>query len=221
VSVLIADFANRTNDPVFDGLLEQAMAFGVETASFVSAYPRHDAQRLAGQLKQGGTLDEPTATLVALREGVNRVVAGSIALDGGEYQLGLRLLNPNAQDEKARVLMAWDTKAANRDAVLGAVGRMAARVREALGDATAQSDAVTDEESFTAASLEAARAYSTAQELQWAGKYDAPTSSTSAPLRWTRTWAGRSRGWGPRRAALAAATRPRPTTNRRWRNSAG
>lgn len=171
VSILIADFANQTQDPVFDGLLEQALAVGVETASFVSAYPRRDALRLASQLKQGGTLDESTATLVALREGVDRVIAGSIARDGSQYRLDLRLLNPGETDAK-RVLFAWDTKAANRDAVLGAVGRMAARIREELGDTTAHSDAVPDEESFTAASLEAARAYSTAQELQWAGKYD-------------------------------------------------
>jgi serine/threonine protein kinase/Flp pilus assembly protein TadD len=172
VSILIADFANQTRDPVFDGLLEQALAVGVENASFVSAYPRRDALRLASQLKQGGTLDESAATLVALREGVNRVIAGSIALDGSQYRLDLRLLNPTETDAKKRVLLAWDTRAANRDAVLGAVGRMAARVREELGDTTAHSNAVPDEESFTAASLEAARAYSTAQELQWAGKYD-------------------------------------------------
>ena len=156
---------------MFDGLLEQALAVGVENASFVSAYPRRDALRLAGQIKKGGKLDEPTATLVALREGVDRVIAGSISKVSDRYRLDLRLIESVETGEK-QVLLSWDTTAANKDAVLGAVGRMAARVREGLGDATADSDKVRDEESFTAASLDAAHAYTAAQELQWAGKYE-------------------------------------------------
>ena len=40
VSVLIANFQNRANEPLFDGLVEQALGVGIEGASFVSAYPR-------------------------------------------------------------------------------------------------------------------------------------------------------------------------------------
>ena len=168
VSVLIADFANTTNEPVFDGLLEQALAVGVEGATFVSAYPRRDALRLAGQIKQGGRLDDATAVLVALREGVNRVIAGAIAKSGEAYSLTVRVVNP--ADNKT--LLTWTTDAKNKDAVLAAVGKAAARVRSELGDRLASSDTVKDEETFTAASLEAARAYTNGQELQWAGKKD-------------------------------------------------
>jgi len=54
--------------------------------------------------------------------------------------------------------------------VLAAVGKMAARVRSGLGDRGADADQVRVEETFTARSLEAARAYTQAQELQWAGQ---------------------------------------------------
>jgi len=168
VSVLIADFANTTSEPVFDGLLEQALAVGVEGATFVNAYPRDGALRLAGQLKQGGRLDDNTAVLVALREGVNRVIAGAIAKSGDAYSLTVRVVNPT--DNKT--LLTWTTDAANKDAVLAAVGKAAARVRSELGDRSANTDLVKDTESFTAASLEAARAYTSGQELQWAGKLD-------------------------------------------------
>ncbi len=170
VSVLIADFTNGTQEPVFDGLLEQALAVGVENASFVSVFPRRDALRLAAQVKMGGRLDGPTAALLALREGVDRVVAGAITKDGNAYRLDVRLLNP-AEPEGKQQLLQWDTQAADKDAVLGAVGRMAARLREGLGDTAANSNAGRDGESFTAASLDAAHAYTAAQELQWAGKY--------------------------------------------------
>jgi len=168
VSVLIADFKNNAQDPVFDGLLEQALAVGVEGASFVNAYPRGDALKLATQLKPGGRLDDDAAALVALREGVDRVMGGAIDKAGNGYTLSLRIVNP--ADRKT--LLAWATTASGKDEVLGAVGKMAARAREALGDRSASADKVKNEETFTAASLEAARAYTTGQELQWAGKYD-------------------------------------------------
>jgi serine/threonine protein kinase/tetratricopeptide (TPR) repeat protein len=168
VSVLIADFANNTKEPVFDGLIEQALAVGVEGASFVSAYPRRDALRLAGQIKPGGHLDDGTAVLVALREGVNRVIAGAIDKSGDAYKLSVRVVNPADN----RTLLEWDTEAKNKDSVLAAVGKAAARVRAELGDRSASSDLVKNAETFTAASLEAARAYTSGQELQWAGKYD-------------------------------------------------
>jgi tetratricopeptide (TPR) repeat protein len=98
-------------------------------------------------------------------------VAGAISKDGSQYRLDVRMLNP-AEPADKQVLLSWDTRAADKNGVLPAVGRMAARLREGLGDASADSDKVRDEESFTAASLDAARAYTTAQELQWAGKYD-------------------------------------------------
>jgi serine/threonine protein kinase/tetratricopeptide (TPR) repeat protein len=166
VSVLIADFANTTAEPVFDGLLEQALAVGVEGATFVTAYPRREALRLASQIKPGGHLDDSTAVLVALREGVSRVIAGAIEKSGDVYKLTVRVVNP--ADNKT--LLSWSTEAGNRDSVLAAVGKAAARVRSELGDRSANSDTIKDEETFTAASLEAARAYTNGQELQWAGK---------------------------------------------------
>lgn len=170
MSVLIADFANNTQEPVFNGLIEQAMTVGVEGASFVSAYPRADALKVAGQVRPGSRLDDATAALVALREGVDRVITGAISKDGSRYRVDVRLIDPSEAAEQ-QVLASWDGQASDRDAVLPAVARLATSVREGLGDTTAASDATRDEESFTASSLEAAQAYTAAQEFQWAGKY--------------------------------------------------
>ena len=38
VSVLVADFENRTGEPVFEGSLEQALAIAMEGASFITSY---------------------------------------------------------------------------------------------------------------------------------------------------------------------------------------
>ena len=45
VSVLIADFENRANDPVFDRSLEQALGIAVEGASFVNTFPETRRRR--------------------------------------------------------------------------------------------------------------------------------------------------------------------------------
>jgi serine/threonine protein kinase/Flp pilus assembly protein TadD len=166
VSVLVADFANSTNDPVFNGLIEQALTLGLEGASFVTAYPRRDALRLAGQLTPAGGLDASAATLVALREGVGRIITGSIEASPPGYRLTANLVQPGDN----QVLRTWTEQSQSREAVLATVGSLAVSVRAGLGDINVGSGTPGADESFTAASLDAARAYTTAQELQWAGK---------------------------------------------------
>ena len=78
VSVLIADFDDKTNNPVFKGALEQALTTGMEGASFISAYPRRDALRARGHdIKAGSRLDAEMARLVSAREGIKVVLAGT------------------------------------------------------------------------------------------------------------------------------------------------
>ena len=170
VSVLVADFENKTGDPVFNGVVEQALGLGIESASFVTRYPRRDALRVAEGIKPGAQLDEPTARLVALREGVTRVLVGSVETSGSGYRITARLLSggtDQTQDDSALTVTAAD-----RNAVLDAVGRLAGDVREALGDDQVGTAAGSAQETFTAASLEAAAAYAKAQELQVAGKVE-------------------------------------------------
>jgi tetratricopeptide (TPR) repeat protein len=168
VSVLIANFENKANEPLFDGLIEQALGVGIEGASFVTTYARRDALRLvAQQVNPNAPLDENNARLVARREGIKRIVSGSISAAGSGYALAVKIIDPI----DGKPLLAWDTTAKGRDDVLNAVGRLAAKVRRELGDASANADHIKDAETFTAASLEAAHEYVQAQELQAAGRY--------------------------------------------------
>lgn len=167
VSVLIADFTNRTNDPVFTGLVEQAMAVGVESASFITAYPRLDALRLAETLQPGAKLEPGIAKLVSMREGLDVIVGGEVITEGS----GVAVRVTATRAESDEVLLDWTSDATAKDQVLAAVGQAAARVREKLGD-TRTDSAASDAETFTAASLEAAKAYAEAQEFGWAGKPD-------------------------------------------------
>jgi serine/threonine protein kinase/tetratricopeptide (TPR) repeat protein len=164
VAVLVADFTNKTGEPVFDGLIEQSLTVGMENASFITAVPRKDAVQTARLIKAGNTLDESTARLVALRDGIKVILLGSIEKRGSGYRLSLQGVDPSSR----KVLFTDTADARDRDSVLKASGSLAAKARSALGD-THESDP--SKETFSSASLEAVNAFTRGQELSTAGKY--------------------------------------------------
>jgi tetratricopeptide (TPR) repeat protein len=169
VSVLVSDFANGTSEEVFDGTLEPALTIALEGAKFINSYPRVQARRVGSAVKPGATvLDEDVARLVAIREGITVVVSGAIERQGAAYSIQARALDAVT----GKVLGGSSVSAASKDEVLAVVGKLAAGIRQALGDSTPESAQLAAAETFTAASLEAAHAYATAQELQGSGQWD-------------------------------------------------
>ncbi len=172
LSVLIADFDNNAGDPVFEGSLEQALKIGIEGASFITAYSRTDAQTVANQLKPGSRLDESMARLVSRREGINVIMAGAIALDGSTYRITVRALDPAVDPAQGKPLASASAEARTKDKVLEAAASLASEIREALGDKTPESKKLAAAETFTAASLDAMRAYAKGQGFHDAGRYN-------------------------------------------------
>ena len=168
VSVLIADFDNKTGDSLFDDSLEQALNIGLEGASFITAFRRTSAARLLESLKPGSELDEEGARLVSIREGIKLVVAGSVELDGDGYELAVRMVNP----EDGVVIAESSAGAKSKLDVLTAVSALADDIREELGDESVNDDDRPLGETFTAASLEAVKNYTAAQNLAANARYD-------------------------------------------------
>ena len=164
-SLLVANFTNTTGDSVFDGTVEEALTIGLESASFLNAFNRREAARLAAVVKPGAALDEEAARLVALREGIDLVVAGAVAAEGTGYRLQVRAVKPDT----GNVVASVERRAASKEAVLGAIGELAREVQRGLGGSaeTTQDPSSGGEspETFTAATLEAAHAYTQAQLL--------------------------------------------------------
>lgn len=168
MSVLIADFDNTTGDPLFSGTLEEALQVGVEGAAYITTYDRSAALQLANEANPGGTLDEAAARLVSVREDISLVLAGHIEEDKGRYRLNARAIEP----QEGEVIADVKATARSKEDVLAAVGELAGDLREELGDEDLDRDAMAATETFTAASLEAAKSYITAQDLQDLGKDD-------------------------------------------------
>lgn len=168
VSVLVADFSNQTADAVFNETLEPAFIIGLEGAPFIQSFSRSQARRLAGQLSPGAkVLDESVARLVATREGIDVIVAGSIANEGSQYQIRVKAVDGITGKD----IVEKSASVAKKD-VLASIGRLSADVRSALGDTTPDSVKLAAQETFTAETLEAAHSYAAAQDLQQKGKWD-------------------------------------------------
>jgi tetratricopeptide (TPR) repeat protein len=169
VSVLVADFANTTGDNVFDETLEPPLSVALEDASFISSYNRNQAKKIAAQLQPGASsLEETTARLVGVREGISFIVAGLIEKRGSGYKVRSRML----EAATGKIVLETNENADDKKGVLGAVGKIAAQTRRVLGDTTPESAQVSAAGTFTTTSLEAAHAYALAQDLQWAGKWE-------------------------------------------------
>jgi tetratricopeptide (TPR) repeat protein len=192
VSVLIADLSNRTGDPVFDGTLEEALGVGLEGAAFITNYDREQARQLADEIRPGSQLNEEVARLVAVREGVKVVLAGTIEPAGDGYSLSMRAVNPS----DGTILKDVTVAAKGRDDVLSAVGLIAAQVRQALGDTSLEDGKLADGETFTAASLEAASYYTRAQGLAGRNKDDEAVPLYQKAVEADPEFARAYSGWG-------------------------
>jgi eukaryotic-like serine/threonine-protein kinase len=163
ISVLIGDIQNKTGDPMFDGVVEQALGLGIEGASFISSFARRDALRAAEAIKPGSKLDELTSRLVAFREGLGLAVVGAIEPKGSGYHISIKGVAPGPDGQTKFTL---EDDASSKAEVLQTVGALAAQVRTALGDTASP----TPSDAFTAANLEVVREYAKGQELFAAGK---------------------------------------------------
>ena len=192
VSVLIADFDNQTGDAVFDGTLEPVLSLALEGAPFISSYSRGGARKIAVRLDPNlAKMDAATAEVVALREGVDVVLAGAIAKEGSGYRVSLSSLDPATGKP---LLQDQGIYAANKQAVLVVASQLADRIRRGLGDKTPSSVLQSQAETYTAGSLEAAHAYAVGQDLQqqarWAEAIQAYERAISLDPNMGRAYAG-------------------------------
>ena len=167
ISVLVADFQNNTHDSLFDDTLEPMLNVALEGASFINAYNRSTARRLASKLPDAsGKLDENAARLVAVNEGIAVVLTGSLSNREGGYALSVKAVDAVT----GKTLSSANANAANKDELLLDIPKIVAPIRKALGDATPESVQLEqDAGAFSASSLAAVHQYGIAMEQLLAG----------------------------------------------------
>jgi tetratricopeptide (TPR) repeat protein/predicted Ser/Thr protein kinase len=170
IKVLIADFENKTGEPVFEGALEEAFGIGLEGASFIKMYNRTRARTLMNELDStaNGKIKPDAAPLLCSREGINVVITGSIESSGSGYVFDVWALDPLSYLRLAERSKTIATKAE----VLRAADGLAAELRDDLSRIPAETAQTLTQETFSAASFEAMKFYAHAQDLVLAGKED-------------------------------------------------
>jgi tetratricopeptide (TPR) repeat protein/predicted Ser/Thr protein kinase len=169
VPVLVADFDNRTGDPIFNGAVEQAIILGLEDASFIDIFKREDARKKASQLDPhgAGKLDVKLGQLVCRSEGIPVLVTGSIESE----KSGVLTLKAQAIDPVSSKIIVEDEQSVGKKAdIPRAAAGLAGPICEKLGGKNYKAAKEIAEETFTTSSLEAMSAYSKAQELSKLGK---------------------------------------------------
>ncbi len=165
-SIVIADFENRTGDPVFDDTLKQALATDLQQSPFfniLSDAKVHQTLRLMGRSPDDRVTQELARDLCQ-RVGSKAVLSGSIASLGSQYVVGLNAVNCATGDSLDRE----ELQAAHKEAVLKTVDSGATRLRQRLGESLASIQKYdTPVEQATTSSLEALRAYSQGARARW------------------------------------------------------
>src|SRR5499425_1746043 len=103
-TIVLADFANTTGDPVFDGTLRQGLAVQLEQSPFLSFISEAQIQQTLRMMGQSAAaqLTPEIARQVCERTGSVAVLEGSIARLGSQYVLGLKAVNCRTGDSLTR-----------------------------------------------------------------------------------------------------------------------
>lgn len=167
VSVLIADVRNGTNDPIFDRTLEPLLKAVLERAGFITAVDRTQLSSRLG-VQPFELLNEVAAREVAVKQGLDVVLSGSIDRRAGGYEIAVKAIQTIAGD----VACSKTGQASSRDQVLRVTTKLATDVRKALGDDTSNSARMFATISLSTTSLEAVRFYALAQEAMASNRHD-------------------------------------------------
>ena len=171
VSILISDFDNQSGNALFTGVLEDFLLIGLEVSPFVNAYPRKDAIALAASLAgtetDSSSLNSETASLVALREGVDVVIGGTVSRNSDGITITVGSISTSGQQ---KVFSVSETVDSDAD-VLTAIVDISEGVRKRLGSDKKLGGAGASE-SFAVTNLEAAAEYLKAQNLQFDRKLE-------------------------------------------------
>lgn len=167
--ILLADFANTTGDPVFDGTLKQALAVQLEQSPYLNIFPEARVRETLRYM--GRSADERISSAIGReicqRQGIKALLTGSIAGLGTHYVIALEAINAQTGETLAREQAEADSK----ERVLKVVGAAASSLRRSLGESLNSIERFDAPiEQATTTSLEALKSFSLGDAERNAGR---------------------------------------------------
>jgi DNA-binding winged helix-turn-helix (wHTH) protein/tetratricopeptide (TPR) repeat protein len=158
-TVVLADFANTTGDPVFDGALRQGLSSQLEQSPFLNLLSDERIAQTLSLMAQpkDSRLNHELSREICQRTASAAVLDGAIAQVGTQYLLTLKAINCSNGES----LGSAEEQATDKNHVLDALGKVASKIRNQLGESLASVEKYdAPAENVTTPSLEALKAYS-------------------------------------------------------------
>jgi eukaryotic-like serine/threonine-protein kinase len=165
-TIVLADFDNRTGDPVFDETLRQGLAVELEQSPFLSLISDRTVQQTLTLMREpkDARVTSERAQQICERTGSAVVLEGSIAPLGRQFVLGLRAKNCKS----GNLLYEEQAVAAKREDILNTLSQIARKLRTTVGESLATVEQhSTPLEIATTSSLEALKEYSTGMKVHF------------------------------------------------------
>jgi serine/threonine protein kinase/tetratricopeptide (TPR) repeat protein len=167
-SIIVADFINKTGDPVFDTTLNQALRVQLGQSPVLDIISQQHLRQSLQYLgrKQDETITPQIAREIGEREGVKAILTGSIAPIGKAYVLTLNAQNTASGDDIA----SEEATAPDKEHVLDALNQVSTGMRAKLGETLSSIQRLNAPfGQATTPSLEAFRAYALGDEAHQKG----------------------------------------------------
>jgi len=168
-TILVSDFDNKTGEVIFDGTLKQGLSMQLEQSPFLHLFPEErvrQALRLMGRPPDERVAAE-VAREICAREGIEALIAGSIAPLGSHYVITLEAVNGLSGETLARE----QVEAESKEQVLRKLSQATIHLRERLGESLSsiqQFNRVLED--ATTSNLEAFKLHSQAVALAVSGR---------------------------------------------------
>jgi len=215
-TIVLADFENKTGDPVFDDTLRQGLSVELQQSPFLSLISDRQVQQQLALMGQppGARLTSDVAQQICERTASAVVLEGSIASLGSQYVLGLRAKNCDT----GNLLDQEQIQAARREDVLNSLSEIARKLRTRLGESQATVEKhSTPLAEATTPSLEALKAYSSGmRELNSSANFPAAIPFLQRALEIDPQFAMAHASLGVASSSLGETVLAAKSTTRAW-----
>ena len=163
-TLIVAEFANSTGDPVFDGALREGLSVQIEQSPFLKLISEERIKQTLSLMGQPveAKLSPEIARELCQRTASTAVLDGSITQIGTHYLLTLKAVNCSSGES----LASAGAQATDKNHVLDALGKTASEIRNKLGESLSTVKRFdTPLEQASTPSLEALKAFSMGHKL--------------------------------------------------------
>ena len=157
-TIVLADFDNKTGDPVFDDALKQALAVQLGQSPFLNILSDRKVEETLQLMGRPSTerITRDIARELCIRTGSKALLVGSISNLGSQYVLGVDAVGCSTGDTLAKE----QVEAATKQDVLNALSKASSSLRAKLGESLATVQKFDVPVEATTPSLEALKAFS-------------------------------------------------------------